>query len=366
MVGILQLVGEPARSGRQGLHHVGIAGPPQSQEVVVLADHLVSRAGKVQREGGHIAAEVVDLEDQVLGQVLGAAPHHETHAGIGQPVLVPADVDRDHPGQAEIPLEVGVQERHHEAATGGVHVDRDVEALLLLELVQCGADLSDRLQLTGVGGAQDAHHPDGVLVDRVDHLLRGDDVAVVGHRQIFRFDLEVAAEFLPHHLDIGAHHQIRGAGLPGVGVVGIGLVVIGLGHALLPAPFQRQAGQHHRLRRSDGRRADGTGGVVVAQVLGMEKIRNHCHTTGFDRSGSRVLVLVDHVLVERLGHQLLGLGVHPRRDERRQVEPGTAVEHQFVVDEPVGGGRFHGFVRKPQRRDRIGRQPAGIGGGDRR
>lgn len=46
----------------------------QAQEVVVLGDDLGARTGKVQREGRHLAAEVVDAEHQVLGQRLGVAP----------------------------------------------------------------------------------------------------------------------------------------------------------------------------------------------------------------------------------------------------------------------------------------------------
>ena len=84
------------------------------------------------------------------------------------------------------------------------------------------------------------------------------------------------------------------------------------------------------------------------------------YTTAFDRRGGRVLVLVDHVLVERLGHQLLGLGVHPGGDERGEVQPRAAVEHQLVVDEPVGRGRLHGFRGQPQRRDQVGRQPSRV------
>ena len=40
------------------------------------------------------------------------------------------------------------------------------------------------------------------------------------------------------------------------------------------------------------------------------------HTTLFDRGGGRDSVLVDHVLVERLGHQLLGVRIHPGRAGR--------------------------------------------------
>jgi len=56
-------------------------------------------------------------------------------------------------------------------------------------------------------------------------------------------------------------------------------------------------------------------------------------------AGLRVLVLVDHVLVERLGHQALGLRLHPRSDERGEVEARVAIEHEFVVDDLVGDFR---------------------------
>jgi len=49
----------------------------------------------------------------------------------------------------------------------------------------------------------------------------------------------------------------------------------------------------------------------------------------------RVLVLVDHVLVEALGHQLLRLRLHPGRHEGGDVQPGVPVEHQLVVDDLV-------------------------------
>ena len=36
--------------------------------------------------------------------------------------------------RTEVPLEVGVQEGHHKAARGSVHVDLDVPAVLLIQL----------------------------------------------------------------------------------------------------------------------------------------------------------------------------------------------------------------------------------------
>ena len=75
------------------------------------------------------------------------------------------------------------------------------------------------------------------------------------------------------------------------------------------------------------------------------------HAAHLELRGLRVLVLVDHVLVEALGHQLLGLRLHPRRHERRQVQARVAVEHQLVVDDLVGDVGRHLAVRQPVPRD---------------
>jgi hypothetical protein len=58
-----------------------------------------------------------------------------------------------------------------------------------------------------------------------------------------------------------------------------------------------------------------------------------------------VLVLVDHVLVEGLRHQPLGLGIHVRRHERREIQTGVPVEHQLVVYYLIGHLGTHGSVR---------------------
>jgi hypothetical protein len=42
---------------------------------------------------------------------------------IDEAVLVAADIDGLDPLEAEVPLQVGVQERRNKAATGSVHVD---------------------------------------------------------------------------------------------------------------------------------------------------------------------------------------------------------------------------------------------------
>ncbi len=43
-------------------------------------------------------------------------------------------IDGGHIFEAEVPLEVGVQEGNHEAARGSVHMDLDVPAVLLVQI----------------------------------------------------------------------------------------------------------------------------------------------------------------------------------------------------------------------------------------
>ena len=76
-----------------------------------------------------------------LGQVLLVTPDDPADARSHQAVLVAGRVDRHHALQAEVPVQLRVQERGDEAARRRVHVDRDVQPGLLLELVQRPADL---------------------------------------------------------------------------------------------------------------------------------------------------------------------------------------------------------------------------------
>src|SRR5262245_38481007 len=117
----------------------------EPQEVVVLRDDLGSRTREVQRERRHVVAEVVDPENQILGQRLAVAPHDPAHAGVDEPELVPRGVDRDDSRQLEVPRELGVDERRDERAGGPVDMNWHVEAGLCLEGVERLADLLDRL-----------------------------------------------------------------------------------------------------------------------------------------------------------------------------------------------------------------------------
>src|SRR5215469_16716500 len=73
----------------------------EPDEVVVAGDDLPGRAGEVDLEHRHVAAQVVDVEHQIFGQFAGVAPDDPAHAQGSQPELVPGGADRLDPGQAE-------------------------------------------------------------------------------------------------------------------------------------------------------------------------------------------------------------------------------------------------------------------------
>ena len=71
-----------------GLLHRCEPGPSQPGERVVLRDDLRARSGEVQGEGRLVAAQVVDVKDQLLGQRRRVAPQDPAHARVDQSVLV--------------------------------------------------------------------------------------------------------------------------------------------------------------------------------------------------------------------------------------------------------------------------------------
>jgi hypothetical protein len=60
----------------------------EAQEGEVLQHHRGGRAREVERVVGHVAAEVVDVEDELLGQIGGVAEDDGAHAGVDEPELV--------------------------------------------------------------------------------------------------------------------------------------------------------------------------------------------------------------------------------------------------------------------------------------
>ncbi len=86
----------------------------------------------------------------------------------------------------------------------------------------------------------------------------------------------------------------------------------------------------------------------------MPQLGQHVNAAHLELGRLRILVLVDHVLVERLRHQPVRFGLHPRAAEGGQIEARAAVENQLVVDQMVGRAGRHALLgdgvarRRPQ------------------
>ena len=193
-----------------------------------------------------LAAEVVDLEHEVLGERLGVAPQRPADARVDEPVLMARGVDRLHPPQPEVPFEVGLDEGRDKPAGGGIDVQRDVDATLALEGVECRGDLLDRLVAAVERAAQHRDDADRVLVAQLHRLLAVEVPAIAVHRHQARLDVPVAAELLPADLDVDPGHEVRRVDrLPRRPPVSA------------PAPQQRHPTEHRRLARACGRSARG-------------------------------------------------------------------------------------------------------------
>ena len=94
------------------------------------------------------------------------------------------------------------------------------------------------------------------------------------------------------------------------------------------------------------------------------QVGQHCQAPPLEFGGLGVLVLVDHVLVDAVGHQLAGLGFHPGRDEGGEVEPGPAIELQLVVDQLVGDIGRNRIMRQATLRRRQALPECGVGLGE--
>ena len=229
-------------------------------------------------------------------------------------------------------------------------MDGDVEPGLVLQRVEGCADLLHRLIAAVEGRAQDGHHADRVLIALRDRFLGAKVKAVALHRHHAGLDVPVAAELLPAHLHVGAHDEVRAIGR-----------LAGVAAALAPAPLERHPAEHARLAGA-GRRASGR-----LLVLGRgPEVGEHVDAVGLDPGRLRILVLVDHVLVGRLGHQLRRARRHPGGDESGQVQPrcpssSSSLEmssYAASMPTPVSGCARIGSVTSPSALGR-GRQAAG-------
>jgi hypothetical protein len=100
-----------------------------------LSDDLRSSAGEVEGKGCLIGTEVIDVEDEFLGQVLGVTPYDPTDTRVNESVLVSGDVDRRNFGKTEVPEQTGVNEGGDETTRCSIDVDININVAFNKEVV---------------------------------------------------------------------------------------------------------------------------------------------------------------------------------------------------------------------------------------
>ena len=136
-----------------------------------------------------------------------------------------------------------------------------------------------------------------------------------------RLDVPVPTELLPADLDVRAHHEVwvvyRPAGCP---------------PAFTPAPLQREATEHARLARSCRRPSGRLLGLWAVPQVG-----ENAHAPLLEVCRLGRLVPVDDVFVQALIDEDARLRLHPRPDERGQVQSTVGIEQQLVVNKLIRG-----------------------------
>src|ERR1022692_3783513 len=178
----------------------------ETEEVVVLGDDLPGWAGEVDLEDGHVAAQVVHMEHQVVGEFLAVPPDDPPDAQGSQPELVPRGADRLNPWEAEVEYYVWCAERGQEGAAGTVHVNINIKASVGLQLIEGAGHGLHRFVGAGVGDAEGGHDHDRILVDPFQHRGWIHGVVAMRHRDFAHLDVPVAGELVPYHLHRTAHH----------------------------------------------------------------------------------------------------------------------------------------------------------------
>ena len=196
-----------------------------------------------------------------------------------------------------------------------------------LKLVERVRQRLNELEIAAVGDAEGRHDADRVLVDALEHLLGVHEQTAAVHRDLAHLDVPVARELVPADLHRPADH-----------VRLVGRLALGL-HLRAPAPLHRHAAEHAGFARADRRRAERVGGVGAVPQVG-----EHVDAARLELGRLRILVLVDHVLVDGEIHDLVDLGLLPGLAERRQVLARVAVQEKFVLHDLEGvRGQAFGF-----------------------
>jgi hypothetical protein len=92
--GVGQVVGGAGEVGHDG----AVAVLAQADQLVVLADDLGGTLGEVEGEGRLVGSEVVDVEDELLGEVFGGSPDDPANTGVDEAVPISISISSERAG----------------------------------------------------------------------------------------------------------------------------------------------------------------------------------------------------------------------------------------------------------------------------
>ena len=116
-----------------------------------------------------------------------------------------------YPRQPEVPQKLRLDKGRQETPARPVHMDRDVESRLSLQLVEGYADLVHRLVLEGERNPKCHDNADSIFVAAFQNFLWSEQEPIAFHGNFADFDVEVATEFVPADLN-RPHHKVRDIG----------------------------------------------------------------------------------------------------------------------------------------------------------
>ena len=209
----------------------------------------------------------------------------------------------------------------------------------LLQVVERGADLGDRLVAAVERRAEDRDDADRVLVAVLHRLLGGQVEAVALHRHEPRLDVPVVGELLPADLDVDAHDEVRL-----VDRLAGGRARAAASAASAPG---RRACRPRWTRSSSSRSRSSASGACHRSASMATQRRSSSAVCGY--SSLSIMFLSKHSAIS-----CVGLRLHPGGHERREVQPRVAVEHQLVVDDLVRDVGRHLAARELEAGDRAG------------
>ena len=205
-----------------------------------------------------------------------------------------------------------------------------------LQFIQRIAHLFDRLILAREGDPERRHNTDRVFIAKGDNLFRGHHQLAVFHWNFAVLDIPVARELVPTNL-----HRARDQ----VGPINRFSRCFAL---RFPTPLERQPTQHGRLAGASCRTAGALGATGC-----MPKIGQHMHATLLNLCGLGVLILVHHILVDAIVHQLVDFGLFIGLAEGGKVLTGVTIEHQFVANGRINMPWVMHFEREAPSREHL-------------